>query len=86
MDEYTPFKDIAVPTEITVNGRVYVDKEELSALIKSEKMKFLDGTKKGYIAKEESERIAAMLSLNRLQAILHREEAGERIREIMEGK
>lgn len=58
--------------EITVDGKIYIDKRQLMALIREEKQKNLQGTEKGYIRKEEGQRIAAMLALNHLAAIINK--------------
>ena len=57
-------------TEIELNGRVYVDKEELRALIKEHKKKTKEGTEPGFIEWDNGKKEAAYMALNRLGAAL----------------
>lgn len=63
--------------EVTVDGRVYVDKEQLMALIKEEKRLSMEGTEPGYMMPKKQQRIAAMLALNRLSVLLRKREMDE---------
>lgn len=63
--------------EIEVNGRTYVDKEELLSLIKEHKMKARVGKEPGFIEEEEGKRMAAFMALNHLQAEICEREAME---------
>lgn len=60
--------------EINLDGKIYVNKAELRALIKSEKGKVLAGTEKGYIEKQKGRRIAAFLALNHLSMLINKRE------------
>lgn len=60
--------------EITVDGRVYVDKKELRELIREHKWKARKGEEPGFIEKDEGKRNAAFLALNHLQAALMSDE------------
>lgn len=57
-------------TEIELNGRVYVDKEELRALIREHKKKAKAGTEPGFIEEDSKKRLAAVMTLNHLGAEL----------------
>lgn len=61
-------------TEINVDGRVYVDKEELRKLIVEHKCETLKGEKHGFIEKNEEKRRAGYMALNHLQAALMSDE------------
>ena len=63
--------------EIEVNGRTYVDKEELLALIKEHKMKARAGKEPGFIEKDDGKRHAAFLALNHLEAAIRYKDALE---------
>lgn len=63
--------------EIEVNGRAYVDKKELLALIKEHKMKARAGEEPGFIEKDEGKRLAAFLALNHLGAAIRYKDAVE---------
>lgn len=56
--------------EVTVNGRVYVDKVQLLQLIRDEKRKCTEGTETGYIMPKKKQRIAATLALNHLATLV----------------
>lgn len=60
--------------EINVDGKTYVSKAELRALIKSEKDKVLAGTEKGYIQPKKGRRMAAFCALNHLGALINKRE------------
>lgn len=60
--------------EITLNGKQYVSKDELRALIREEKNKALAGTEPGYIEPKKGRRLAAFLALNRLGALINKRE------------
>lgn len=70
--------------EITVNGRVYVDKEELRKLIREHKKKADEGTEAGFIEPDKGKRMAAVMALNHLGSVLttkeERDAEMERIR------
>ena len=70
-------------TEIELNGRKYVDKEELRALIREHKKKAKAGTEPGFIEWDNGKKEAAYMALNRLGAVLttdkEREESMRRI-------
>jgi hypothetical protein len=68
------YENFVAPEEINVNGRVYVDKEQLMQLIKDEKKYTLAGTEPGYICDDEGQRTAAFLALNHLGALLRKKE------------
>ena len=57
-------------TEIELNGRKYVDKEELRALIKEHKKKTKEGTEPGFIEQDSGKRLAGYMALNHLGAEL----------------
>ena len=59
--------------EINVDGRVYVDKEELMELIKKHKKLSLEGKEKGFIEGDAGKRMSAFLALNHLGATLRTE-------------
>lgn len=62
-------------TEINVDGRVYVDKEELRKLIGEHKCETLKGEKHGFIEKNEERRRAGYMALNHLQSVIFSDEA-----------
>ena len=64
-------------TEIELNGRKYVDKEELRALIKEHKKKTKEGTEPGFIENDSGKRRAAYMALNHLGAALTTDEERE---------
>ena len=74
--------------EITVDGRVYVDKEELRSLIKDYKKKFMAGTEEGFIEEDKGKRYASFFALSHLQAALlndkEREEMYDRAKKRVE--
>ena len=57
--------------EITVNGKTYVSKTDLMAIIRQEKKKCREGTEPGYMNRKKKERIAAELSLNHLGVLVN---------------
>ena len=59
-------------TEIVVDGKTYVDKQELLALISSEKKKCMAGIEPGYINPKKNQRIAATMSLNHLGVLVNK--------------
>ena len=64
-------------TEIELNGRKYVDKEELRALIKEHKKKTKEGTEPGFIEQDSGKRLAGYMALNHLGAALTTNEERE---------
>lgn len=58
--------------EITIDGREYVDKKELLALIKDEKKRHMEATEPGYLHQKKSHKIAAAGSLNRLAVLVNK--------------
>lgn len=64
-------------TEIELNGRKYVDKEQLRALIKEHKKKAKEGTEPGFIERDSGKRLAAYMALNHLGAALTTDEERE---------
>ena len=64
-------------TEIELNGKKYVDKEELRALIREHKKKTKEGTEPGFIEQDSGKRIAAYMALNHLGAALTTDEERE---------
>ena len=64
-------------TEIDLNGRKYVDKEELRALIKEHKKKAKAGTEPGFFEQNSGKRLAAYMALNHLGAALATDEERE---------
>ena len=58
--------------EITVDGRVYVDKVELLKLIKDEKKRHLDSKEKGYLHSDRDKALAAVFSLNHLAVLINK--------------
>lgn len=67
-----------------LDGIEYVKLEELNYLIRDMKRKSMDGTEPGYICEDVDKRIAAMLSLNHLGAVLNKEKTEQKIRERLE--
>lgn len=63
--------------EITVDGRVYVDKKELVKLIREHKKETKAGKKPGFIEEDEGKRLSAYMALNHLQAKVCEREAME---------
>lgn len=74
--------------EITVDGRVYMDKEELRELVKEYKHKYFEGKEPGFMCDDEGKRISAFVALNHLQAALlndkERDEMYERAKKRVE--
>ena len=64
--------------EIEVDGKKYVDKEELGSLIKEHKAKTKEGTEPGFIEENEEKRLAGYLALNHLQSVIFSDEAMDR--------
>ena len=60
--------------EIELNGKKYISKAELNALLRSEKRKVLDGTEPGYVEPKKGRRMAAFLSLNHLGVLVNKRE------------
>lgn len=60
---------------ITIDGEQYVNKRDLLAVIKEMKRLHMDGTEPGYIETKKGRKIAAMLALNKLGAVLNYKEA-----------
>ena len=58
--------------EITVDGRVYVDKAELLQLIKDEKKRHRESKEKGYLHKDRENALAAEFSLNHLAVLVNK--------------
>lgn len=58
--------------EITVDGRVYVDKVELLKLIKDEKMRHRESKEKGYLHSDREQAFAAEFSLNHLAVLINK--------------
>lgn len=63
--------------EITVDGRVYVDKKDLVKLIREHKKETKAGKKPGFIEEDEGKRLSAYMALNHLQARVCEREAME---------
>lgn len=63
--------------EIELNGRKYVDKEGLRALIKEHKKKTKEGTEPGFIEWDNGKKEAAYMALNHLGAALTTDEERE---------
>jgi len=59
-------------TEITLNGRVYVDKVELLKLIKDEKKRHRERKEKGYLHSNREQAFAAEFSLNHLAVLINK--------------
>lgn len=58
--------------EITVDGRVYVDKVELLKLIKDEKKRHRESKEKGYLHSDREKAFAAEFSLNHLAVLINK--------------
>ncbi len=58
--------------EITVNGKVYVNKKQLLQLIRDEKHRHWEATETGYLHKKEKQRLAAVGSLNHLAVLINK--------------
>lgn len=72
---------------IEVDGKKYVDREELLALIKEHKQKAKEGKEPGFIEEDKDKRMAAYLALNHLGAALRTdEERKESIERLKKGR
>ena len=60
-------------SKYNIHGVEYVKLDELNELIRQMKRKASEGEEPGYICDDENERIAAMLALNHLGAVLNKE-------------
>lgn len=66
------FRDFKGLDEVNVNGRDYVDKEQLLKLIKDEKKRHMDGTESGYLHQSKEQKFAASFALNHLAVLIRK--------------